>query len=407
MLTADQVRVRRRGTRLYPAFLKGAAFDKALPLAELLIDTFAQCEGASIDDLHAAVEEIARIERDRVRVGGLVKLLEDACELDSASGADAERVRSIVFRLAAESRRALGLRDEFDRGATIDRAAAELGIAAEQAEAMLFADLPGAQRIVRFPRTTATALLHRYNLALAQGVLLRATRVVVDLAPASAARYRELVRAIRFRRLMADIAGDGAGGYRIVLDGPMSLFEATQRYGLQLALFLPVLVAGDGWALAAEVMWGKTRAKLSMELTSSDGLVSHYRGGAGELEEVTALEAAFSKQPGDWEVGRDAGIFELKGKGVFMPDLVFRHRATGDRVFLEAFGYWNREAVFRRVELIEQGFAGKFLLAVSRKLRVSPEIAGESFPGQILVYTGAIPAHAVRRALDELSRGEA
>ncbi len=403
MLTADLVRVRRRGARLYPAFLRGDAFDKLLPLAELLIDSFARCEGASVDELHAAVGEIAGAERDRVRVGGLVKLLEDSCEIDTGNGADAERVRDAVFREAASRRRGLGLRERFDRDEAVRHAAQQLELPAHDIERLLFADLPGAQTITRFPRTTATALLHRYNLALAQGVLLRATRVVLDLQPASASRYRELLRAIRFRRLMADISGDGSSGYQIVLDGPMSLFESTQRYGLQLALFLPVVVAGEGWTLTADVVWGKSKTKLSMVLTSDDGLVSHYRGGAGELEEVTALEAAFTRQEGDWEIGRDAGIFELKGKGVFMPDLVFRNRRTGATVYLEAFGYWNREAVFHRVELLEHGFDGRFLLAVSRKLRVSPEIAGDDFPGRILVYTGSIPVHAVRRALDDIT----
>jgi predicted nuclease of restriction endonuclease-like RecB superfamily len=402
MLTADMVRVRRNGARIRPAFLKSAAFDQLAPLADLLIETFAQHEGSSVDELHAALEEISAAERDRVRVLGLIKILEDTCEIDDGAGADADRVRATVFRIAAARRRALDLRQPFDRSAVLAEAATHLGRTPDDVDRALFADLPGAQRILRFPRTTATALLHRYNLALAQGVLLRATRVVLDIEPAPPTRYRELFHAIRFRRLMADISGDADHGYRIVLDGPMSLFESTQRYGLQLALFLPVVVAGDGWTLSADVVWGKTRERLTMELSDRDGLVSNHRGGAGELEEIAALEAAFARLDGPWVVRRNAGIFELKGKGVFMPDLVFEHSQTRKCVYLEAFGYWSREAVFRRVELLQQGFDGTFLLAVSRKLRVSPEVAGEDFPGRILVYTGSIPVHAVRRALDEL-----
>ena len=403
MLTSELLRVRRRGTKLHPAFLRDVAFDELVPLAELLIGTFTQCEGTTVDELHEALAEFTRDERDRVRVAGLVKLLEDSCEVDGSSGTDAERVRSGVFRTAARVRGGLSLCDVFDRSAVLAEAAVELEVPAAQVDRLLFCDLPGAQIVAKFPLTTPTALLHRYNLALAQGVLLRASRVIVDLLPTTATRYRELFRALRFRRLMADVSGSATEGYRIVIDGPMSLFEATQRYGLQLAMFLPVLVGGEGWTLTADIAWGKAKDKAVLELSDRDGLVSHYRGGAGELDEVAALEASFARLGGPWTVHRDAGIFELKGKGTFMPDLVFRHGTTGAAVHLEAFGYWSRDAVFKRVELLEQGFEQKFILAVSRRLRVSPEIAAEDFPGKILVYTGSIPAHAVRRMLDEIA----
>ena len=34
------------------------------------------------------------------------------------------------------------------------------------------------------------------------------------------------------------------------LDGPLSLFSATQKYGLQLAMFLPTVAAGSATAIA-------------------------------------------------------------------------------------------------------------------------------------------------------------
>ena len=87
---------------------------------------------------------------------------------------------------------------------------------------------------------------------------------------------------------------------------------------------------------------------------------------------------------------------------MFAPDLVFEQKGSKQRVYLEAFGYWNRDAVFDRVQVLQQGFPERFVLAVSKKLRVSPEIADDRFPGRIIVYSGTLSANSVCRTLDEI-----
>ena len=407
MLTADLVKVRRRSGKITPAYVRGAHVDALLPMTELLIDVFDQSEGSTVDDLNAALRGLADGQADRLLVGGLIKLLRDRCEIEASSDTEPEVLRAAVFQEAAARRKALGLREPFDRTAVLESCANALSSTPEAIEASLFADLPGAQRVGRFRPISALELIQRYNLALAQGVLLRATRVQIELAPCGAARFRQLFRAVKFRRLMHAISGDPKQGYTLVLDGPMSLFEATHRYGLQLALFLPVLVAGDGWSLSAELRWGKDRSLAQFDLSDGDGLVSNRRDHASELEEISSLVSSFSRSSTPWKVRREARVFNVKGRGVFVPDLVFKHEQTGQRVYLEAFGYWSRKAVFDRVELLERGFKERFILAVSRKLRVSDEIADDGFPGGILVYAQSISAHAVRRMLDAIVENDA
>jgi hypothetical protein len=50
-----------------------------------------------------------------------------------------------------------------------------------------------------------------------------------------------------------------------------------------------------------------------------------------------------------------------------------------------------------------EGFSERFILAVSKKLRVSPEVATGEFPGRILVYANAISPNTALRTLDEIS----
>ena len=125
----------------------------------------------------------------------------------------------------------------------------------------LFADLKSQQRCVRFDDCTLDQLLNRYNVALAQAILLRSTGVTVQVYGETPARYRQLFRAIKFHRLICDIRPSGPEAYALRLDGPLSLFSATQKYGLQLGLFLPALLQCKRFELTATVRWGRSGRK--------------------------------------------------------------------------------------------------------------------------------------------------
>ena len=158
---------------------------------------------------------------DRAQLAGLIKLLKDGCENQEADPSQAERIRAVVFGAASNKRRALGIGDAFERAAVLAECSESLQMTAEAIDAALFADLPSAQIVERLRPQSAHALLQRYNLALAQGLLLRATRVVVELQPCSAPRLREIFRRIKFHRLMIEVRGDAEHGYEFVLDGPL------------------------------------------------------------------------------------------------------------------------------------------------------------------------------------------
>src|SRR5204862_8054175 len=156
---------------------------------------------------------------------GLAKLLEDRCEFEIDSAIEPEELREKVFLAAAAARTPGG---GFDRKRILTRIGDELGVAPEVVDRGLFADLKSEQRCVKFDDLTVDQLLNRYNVALAQAILLRSTGVTVRVHGESPARYRQLFRAIKFHRLICDIQPSGPEAYTLKLDGPLSLFSATQ-----------------------------------------------------------------------------------------------------------------------------------------------------------------------------------
>lgn len=399
MLTDDLLRVRRTPKGLAPSYLRGAARARMLPIAEGLVATVRAMQGRPRHEVDAALSAVPVAARDRLVARGLRKLLDDRCEWEVAAGLDPEVVRAEVFALSAAAHRALGVRDRFDRAAVLAEAASRLGSTPDEVEAALFADLREAEVLRRFDPIAPEALLARYDLALAQGVLLRATRVMVRLEGETPARYRAVFRAIRFHGLLHVVRGDPSSGWVIELDGPYSLFESVQKYGLRLAMFLPSLLACERFHLTAEVLWGKRRDRTTFTLTPDDGLVGRGFEAAGTQPDLEAFQAAFRRLESEWRVATNDRIFALPGEVACIPDLVFESAETGEQVYLEAFGFWSRSAVWQRVELLRKGFPARVILAVGKQLRVSEEVLGEGDAGEIYVYSTTMSPRAVLERL--------
>ena len=187
MLTGKLVRVRYSRDRILPGYLD-AADASWLETAERLRQLFVGQEGHTRGELEEDVRETFGSDHRQLVHQGLAKLLEDRCEFEVVSGHPPEPLREAVFLAAAAQRKsATGeqtttatalqppLPAAFDRDPILHQVAENLGLSAAAVEQGLFADLKSEQRLVRFKDIPAERLLQRYNVALAQAVLLRST----------------------------------------------------------------------------------------------------------------------------------------------------------------------------------------------------------------------------------------
>ena len=344
MLTSDLLLTRTEGPYLYPRYVRTDA-PRFTRMAEELIAIYAAHAGKPRRDLTTALSQYAEDRTDFRIQRGLAKLLrDDRCEFEEQAVVPPLEVRRRLFALARENHPVV-LQPDHIHPVTKDELIAEVAreykAEPEQIAWALYADLAENHILTRFDPPEPAWLLQRYNVALAQALLYRCVRMKLSVFRNIPSRYKQLFKFIKFYQLMHAIEGDLDSGYEILLDGPVSMFRLSQKYGLKLAVFLPALLLCTRWKMEAEIITAEGEQRY-FPLDESSNLVSHYRDSTmyDSLLEKTFAERFHATESG-WEIEREVAIINLK-ETVFIPDFAFRH-ADGRTALMEIVGYWRPE----------------------------------------------------------------
>jgi predicted nuclease of restriction endonuclease-like RecB superfamily len=394
LLTADLVEVRRKGSELQLPPVDAKKRARAEEIAAHVIAAAGSCVGRTREELEQALTAVDVGPREVRLRDGLVKLFLDGCTFDEGDADEAERVRREVFVRAAAARRA----HRFDRARVLEEAAGALGKDAAWVERTLYSDLAQSHVLLAVPAASASTLASAWEAGRVQAVLLRATRVAIDVR-ASAPVVRALCRKLKFLRLLYTITREGEG-HRVVVDGPMSLFESATKYGLQLALLVPALDACDAYAMVAEVRWGKERTPLLFRW--SGGLGDRAALAAEEDDVLRELREGLAKLASGWSVKAAKTVLDLPGEGLCVPDLTLEK--GGARVHVEVLGFWSRDAVWRRVELAQKGLPEPVVFCISSRLRVSEAALPDEVPASLYVYKGVMSPRALLEKIEAVAR---
>ncbi|HJQ27479.1 MAG TPA: DUF790 family protein [Blastocatellia bacterium] len=397
MLTSDLAMSRVRGGRVEP-FAINPADKNYLEMAGDLIAIFAEHAGERRAELDRELDEYVGNGTDYRVLRGLIKLLLDKCEFETASAVLPAEIRRVLFLKARMHHPVFA--GEATRAQVIRETAAELRASVEEIEANLYADLFENQRLVSFSETGARELLDRYNLAQAQALFYRATEMRLRIEAQMAAGYRRIFDAIKTYRLIHTITGSPARGYEVRLDGPVSMFHQSQKYGIQMAVFLPALLLCQGWRMTAEIVL-KQGKRARFELDSrTTALRSHYLDDVSYKPAIEdKLLAGWAKSESAWAIRPGKEVIDL-GACAFIPDFIINH-ADGRVFYLELLGFWTPRHLDERVKEFARAGFSRYLLAVSEELRGSRD-KPLSLPPNIISYKSALAPAAIRAAIESI-----
>jgi len=391
MLTSDLLRFKIEGHRIKPRYLTRKQAGQYLSIADDLIAIYNSHVGKSRKDLDNALDEYEAERVDYKIIRGLTKLLDGFAEFEPSESFDHTQFRLRLFEFAERFRplvRQLDLVHQTTPDDVVQEFTAEYGARPQD----LYGDLPEAQSLVEMQRTvTPEELLRRYNLALAQGILYRCHTMQIILQDS----YKTVFRYLKLAQLMHKIAKQEEG-CRITIDGPLSLFRRTQKYGVNMARFLPGLLLAEKWQMTAAV---RTEAGEKYFFLDQDcGLVSTYKKGHifdSAVEE--ALYKQFTKRDTEWSIERESEVVNL-GDRVLIPDFKFVH-PDGRQALLEIVGFWTPEYLESKLGKLRQSNREDLVIAVNENLNCSRE----TFAGPVLFYKTRVKVRDVLEILEAVT----
>ncbi|MBF0620754.1 MAG: DUF790 family protein [Magnetococcales bacterium] len=365
MLTKDLLKYSvTRQRRIFPRFLD-THNKQLLAVAQELIDIYTTGNGLSMEELGEMTHPVVTAYRSPVVAKGLNKLLLNRCRFKESEEALPDlrmRVFSITNTLLKEP--------GFDQLSVFrDELAKRCDSDAETLSQQLYSDLPIRQPLISLKPIEAEMLLHRYNTAQVQGLLIRAASMDLEIDEPDVGLRREILRFLRFFRLLATIRKTGTSRVSITIDGPMSLLQNSQKYGFQMACFFPAVCALSNWQLTASIKISQRPARLELDHTT--GLKTHFTRISGyRPDSFSHFADNFEQLDSPWRIRKNPPLLDLGQQEIIVPDFTFKHPDQGV-VHLEMFHRWHAAALNRRLKTVSQNRKKKqipLLIGVDRFL---------------------------------------
>lgn len=377
----------RRDPQVYPLFLNAAQRAWAGPVLNLIAEHHHKSRG----ELAEALRVLEGDSPDYRIVRGFAHLaLARASFEPGLTVVEPETLRREAFTLASQA-------GYGDAGATavLHMLSGKYSLDPETLRDGLYADLPERHLLAALPDYSAETLIHRYNLAQAQGLLYSALYLRLTAHRNVPGEYRRLFHRLKFHGLMYAVEGNLHDGYQIHVDGPASLFKQTRKYGIKMAAFLPSLLHVSRWAMEAVLQTADREAIYTLNSDSPLRAAAPPPPAYDSLLEQTFAQR-WAQLDTPWVLEREVEIVDLKGT-VFVPDFALRH--PDGRVFhVEIVGFWHPDYLRRKLDKVRRAAMDNLILAVSDRLNVGDDDVRD-LPGPVLFFKGKLEPRQVLEAM--------
>ena len=379
MLTKDLLRYKIRKRQILPQFVNPAD-TQLLAIADQLIAIFeASPNTPRATLLESSKHIIDSTPQASIVKRGLEKLLLDRTEFDTAPN---EELITFRQRLFTETSRLLS-QEQFQDYTDYQRRVSQITAGELQSEIVpigsgelmdkLYADLPSCQPVLTFNTLSPERLLHRYNAAQVQGLLLHCNTLTLKLTDAMTAELRQLFKYLRFNQLLSTIRKEDEL-YQITVDGPLNLFYKTKRYGMNLANFFIAVLHQSKWELTAEIQF-RNRQRSRLLLDESCGIKPISQQFLAYIpEDIQLFQTMLYNKTDDWQIRPGSQFLPLVGDFYCFPDYQLIHK-SGVKTAIELFHPWHQGHLIARLNTLAEQRDVSLILGVSRELEKEPLIA--------------------------------
>src|ERR687889_314389 len=420
-----RTRITEKGTNIVPRFCIPADDDSVLQLAAKIIKEFEESWKNKEKKLFLT-ERIDLLEsqyNDYKLVRGFYTLLERRCiftkmkemktesksiitnnvDINSNNLHDPVNIRKELFQ--ESSKRGFAL-TEFARREIIGTVASRINMHADDIIGVMWSDLEENLVLEWFDVISPQQLLAWYNLSLMQTLLFNCTKLEFSVTGGS--NWKHILRDIKRLGLMynlqykaledekqaintdetdydnrdimfINISNTDRKNNSIIicsLDGPLSIFKLTERYGTSIAKILPSIISTDTWSLKAWIVrktmsLGKKIFEFKMSNNNAPPLSREpYYNKESNNEKKRTLYTAkessqiiyfdsgveekfstrFKQSANGWKLIREPEPLILSNGKALIPDFAFEK--YGIRIYLEIVGFWTKEYLEKKIQKI-------------------------------------------------------
>ena len=316
---------------------------------------------------------------------------------------DPVNIRKELFE--ESSKRGFAL-TEFGRREIIDKVASRINMPANDIIDIMWSDLEENLVLEWFDVISPEQLLAWYNLSLMQTLLFNCTKLEFSVTGGS--NWKHILRNIKRLGLMynlqykaledekqainidetnndnrdikfINISNTDRKNNSIIicsLDGPLSIFKLTDRYGTSIAKILPSIISTDTWSLKAWIVrktmsLGKKIYEFKMSNNDAPPLSREpYYNKESDKERKRTLYTAkelpqliyfdsgveekfstkFEQYATGWKLIREPDPLILSNGKALIPDFAFEK--YGIRIYLEIVGFWTKEYLEKKIQKI-------------------------------------------------------
>ena len=397
MLPIQLLRVKTRKGTIFPLFCIDN--EEHLLLAKELISQFN--ESVEKNEKKKFLEKrIATIESqwdDYKLVRGLSTLLERRCQFsvsnngsDYSNTIDPMAIRKALFEESSKMQLAV---TESDRNKVLDRIASKLNLSPAYINEVMWNDLEENMILVGFSSIKQAELLGRYNLSILQTLLFNCTKL--EFSVDGGINWKRILRDIKRLGLMynlqqserSEAASSNADGSGLLcsLDGPISLFKLTDRYGTSIAKLLPSIMRSERWSIDAwivrKTMSGKKIYEFKMAFSEAPTLLLlpfTDKDLAAPLFDSSVEEKfanKFEQSANGWKLIREPDPLIVSNGRAFIPDFMFQK--YDKKIYLEIVGFWTKDYLQRKIQKLMDIISNKeidLFIAVNEELGCSKGI---------------------------------
>ena len=310
-------------------------------------------------------------------------------------------VRQKLFTESAY--RGLALSDS-QRNDIIESIAAQMHISSDQIKAIMWSDKDVNLTLTHFDSISPKDLLLWYNQSLAQTLLFRCTTLRFNLQGDNTGKggggglyWKEVLRNVKRYGLMYNLEYNGntnnPDSITCVLEGPLSLFRMTDRYGTMLAKLLPSIIRTPAWQITGSITKrtddGQKIYHFDLSNENTMGFLrSVYVDKDKDENNIenshiydSILESTFVKKfyqhfdqhdKLEWKISREPGPLIANGKAM-IPDFLLEK--FGRKVYLEIVGFWTRDYIERKATKLKAIFNESSKTGVDLLVIVNSELA--------------------------------